>query len=77
MSREMRIGDPFPIVPVSHFIKDGSVRMEDAWQLVGPTIHRNHKRNFQDLLCIAFIEGMRMAVNALEDPSTATSETDA
>ena len=54
------LGDPFPLVPVSHFVRE-TVPLKEACQLVGPTIERNSGRSNQDLYCIAFIEGMRMA----------------
>lgn len=38
-----------------------------AWHLVGPTIYHNQRADFQNLLCIAFIEGMRMTLMGMED----------
>lgn len=54
------LGDPFPIVSVKDFMQE-KIDLKDAWQLVGPTINRNRNRSYQDLLCIAFVEGVRMA----------------
>lgn len=54
-----------PLVPVSHFKRVG-MSFDDAWYLVGPTIQRNRDVGFERLLCIAFIEGMRMAQYALD-----------
>jgi hypothetical protein len=62
----MVLGDPFPLVPSSHFVRD-SIDLKEAWQLVGPTMYENRKRNAQDLQCIAFLEGMRMAYAVLRE----------
>lgn len=67
-SKQMHLGDPFPLVPIAHFEKDNRISLRDAWQLVGPTIEKNQARHgLQALLCIAFIEGMRMALHVAKD----------
>ena len=63
----MVLGDSFPLVPNSHFVRDDSIDLKEAWQLVGPTMYQNRMRNAQDLQCIAFLEGMRMAYAVLRE----------
>lgn len=68
MARMTSLGDTFPVVPVTHFVEERA-SLGDAWHLVGPTIKRNYRKSSQqDLYCIAFIEGMRMALYAVENP---------
>jgi len=65
--RYITVFDKVPLVPVTHFERL-RVNMSDAWHLVGPTIQRNmHKSNPQQLYCIAFLEGMRMAQFAMKE----------
>lgn len=58
--------DEVPLVPLRDFVKESYPKemYKMAWELVGPTIHRNQRASLQTLMCIAFIEGMRMAVYA-------------
>lgn len=67
--RYIHVFDKVPLVPVNDF-KKLNFDMRDAWHLVGPTIQRNMRFcNAQQLYCVAFIEGMRMARFALKEPS--------
>jgi hypothetical protein len=64
----MHLFDRFPIVGPSQF-KRKSVPKEAwdaAWHLVGPTVEKNRRADFQRLLCIAFMEGVRMGLKAEE-----------
>lgn len=71
----MQLGDPFPLIPMTHFVKDQRFNLRDAWRLVGPTIYQNYrKHNQQDLYCIAFIEVMRMAVFSMRDDTPSAPE---
>lgn len=67
----INFGPPIPIVPVTHFVRDGRVSLEDAWKLVGPTIDYNLRHvNAADmwkLYAIAFLEGMRMTLHVQND----------
>lgn len=78
-NRFVTFGPPIPVVPVGHFVEIGlEAEIYDyAWHLVGPTIDRNIERmNSHQLICIAFIEGMRMAVatiNGAKDESSKRS----
>lgn len=63
---------PIPIVPNKDFISEsyGDEFYKMAWYLVGPTIRANQHIKVIDqhqLYCIAFIEGMRMAISNLKD----------
>lgn len=79
-SYSQRIGDPFPLVPIQHFqtVQLPKNMMKNAWELVGPTINRNMQvASMQDLFCIAFMEGVRMASMSRQDtPTTAQPEKD-
>ena len=65
------LGDPFPIVSVTAFERGCGFPTNDVWPIVGPTIARNYRSaSQQELYCIAFIEGMRMALAAMKgDPA--------
>lgn len=76
MSKEkvhrLEIGPPVPVVPYSHFKNQayGEEFYEMAWYLVGPTIGVNLQKHFYHphiLFCIAFIEGMNMALHGIEE----------
>lgn len=58
--------DRFPAVPVSHFRREAVPKeaWDAAWHLVAPTIDANRRADFQRLLCIAFMEGVRMGMKA-------------
>lgn len=60
--------DRFPVVPVNAFEKRAVPKeaWDAAWHLVAPTIDRNRRADFQRLLCIAFMEGVRMGMKAEE-----------
>ncbi|MEO0976008.1 MAG: hypothetical protein AAFY24_02065 [Pseudomonadota bacterium] len=74
--KHVHLMSPVPLVPVGHFEKL-SVDLDDAWHLVSPTIRRNmHNSNPQQLYCIAFIEGMRMAIFGMQDRPTPTEVDD-
>lgn len=64
---------PVPTVPINDFVHKSLPRetYDKAWHLVGPTIQKNlfktSAANQHVLYCIAFIEGMRMALASYEE----------
>lgn len=64
----MHLFDRIPLVPAGDFKREAVPReaWNAAWHLVGPTIAKNARVDFQRLLCIAFMEGVRMGMRAEE-----------
>lgn len=55
------LGPVIPIVSARDFDRKRLPKSayEDAWSIVGPTIHRNHDRPVWQLLAIAYLQGLQ------------------
>jgi hypothetical protein len=75
----IQFGPPIPLVPFGHFVQESHDPefYDMAWYLVGPTIEKNLEKHYtrpHQLYCIAFIEGMRMAIKGIEDRNESRRE---
>jgi hypothetical protein len=71
-THRIQFGPAIPLVPIGDFVNlgYGDEFYDMAWYIVGPTIERNFEKLHTKphiLYCIAFIEGMRMAISQLTD----------